>query len=86
MTKRNLMARELRLNPLYRARKGKSRREIERRADRWSRTAKHKPTKGTPGSAHGPGDLFTGRFMDAGAFDFADTLRTIFRYIRVNLA
>ncbi len=60
MTKRNLMARELRLNPLYRARKGKSRREIERRADRWSRTAKHKPTKGTPGSAHGPGDLFTG--------------------------
>ncbi|MGC8524284.1 MAG: hypothetical protein ACP5M5_08355, partial [Acidibrevibacterium sp.] len=45
-----------------------------------------KPPQGTPGSAHGPGDLFAGRFMDAGAFDFADTLRTIFRYIPVNLA
>ena len=65
MSKRNPMARELRLNPLYRARRGKSRREIEHRADRWNRAAKHKPTKGTPGSAHGPGDFFTGHFMDA---------------------
>ena len=62
MTKRNPMARELRLNPLYRARQGKTRREIEHRADRWSRAAKHKPTKGTPGSAHGPGDLVAGGF------------------------
>ncbi len=65
MTKRNPMARELRLNPLYRARTGKSRREIERRADRWNRAAKHKPTKGTPGSAHGPGDFFAGHSMAA---------------------
>jgi hypothetical protein len=74
------------LNPLYRARQGKSRREIERRADRWSRTAKHKPTKGTPGSAHGPGDLFTGCLWTLAPFVFADTMRTIFRYIPVNLA
>ncbi len=60
MPKRNPMARELRLNPLYRARRGKSRREIEQRADRWNRAAKHKPTKGTPGSTHGPGDFFAG--------------------------
>ena len=86
MTKRNPMARELRLNPLYRARRGKSRREIEQRADRWNRAAKHKPTKGTPGSTHGPGDFFAGHFMGARAFDFADTMRTIFRYIPVNLA
>ncbi len=58
MTKRNPMARELRLNPLYRARTGKSRREIERRADRWNRAAKHKPTKGTPGSPP-----WSGRFL-----------------------
>ena len=58
MPKRNLLARELRLNPLYRARRGKTRREIEQRADRWSRAAKHKPPKGSPGSAHGSGDFF----------------------------
>ena len=66
MPKRNPMARELRLNPLYRARKGKTRREIEQRADRWDRAAKHRPPKGTPGSAHGPGDLFAGKASPAG--------------------
>ena len=55
MRKRNPMARDLRVNPLYRPRKGKSLRDQEGRADRWSRAAKHKPPKGTPGSAHGPG-------------------------------
>jgi hypothetical protein len=58
MRKRNPMARELRLNPLYRARCGKTRRQAEQRGDRWNRAAKHKPPKGTPGSAHGPGDFF----------------------------
>ena len=58
MPKHNPLARELRLNPLYRARRGKTRREIERRADRWSRAAKHKPPKGSHGSAHGSGDFF----------------------------
>ena len=56
MRKRNPMARDLRANPLYRSRKGKSRRDIEQRTDRWSRAAKHKPSK-SPGSTHGPGDL-----------------------------
>ena len=55
MRKRNPMARDLRVNPLYRPRKGKSLRDQEGRADRWSRAAKHKQPKGTPGSAHGPG-------------------------------
>jgi hypothetical protein len=58
MPKRNPLARELRLNPLYRARRGKTRHQAEQRADRWSRAAKHKPPKGSPGSAHGPGDFF----------------------------
>ena len=58
MRKRNPMARELRLNPLYRARCGKTRRQAEQRGDRWNRAAKHKPPKGTPGSSHGPGDFF----------------------------
>ncbi len=78
MPKRNPMARELRSNPLYRPRKGKTRRQAEQRGDRWSRAAKHKPPKGTPGSAHGPGDLFAGRPGEGGGFalgalDFADT-------------
>ena len=60
MRKRNPMARELRLNPLYRARCGKTRRQAEQRADRWNRAAKHKPPKGTPGSDHGSGDSFCG--------------------------
>ncbi len=58
MPKRNPLARELRLNPLYRARRGKTRHQAEQRADRWSRAAKHKPPKGSPGSAHGSGDFF----------------------------
>ena len=57
MRKRNPMARDLRVNPLYRPRKGKSLRDQEGRADRWSRAAKHKQPQGTPGSAHGPGDF-----------------------------
>ena len=57
MRKRNPMARDLRVNPLYRPRKGKSLRDQEGREDRWSRAAKHKQPKGTPGSAHGPGDF-----------------------------
>ena len=58
MPKRNPLARELRLNPLYSARRGKTRYQAEQRADRWSRAAKHKPPKGSPGSAHGSGDFF----------------------------
>ena len=58
MPKRNPLARELRLNPLYRARRGKTRHQAKQRADRWSRAAKHKPPKGSPGSAHGSGDFF----------------------------
>ena len=58
MPKRNPLARELRLNPLYRARRGKTRHQAEQRADRWSRAAKHKPPKGSPGSARGSGDFF----------------------------
>ena len=61
MRKRNPMARDLRVNPLYRPRKGKSLRDQEGRADRWSRAAKHKQPKGTPGSAHGPGDFMRAR-------------------------
>ena len=57
MRKRNPMARDLRVNPLYRPRKGKSLRDQEGRADRWSCAAKLKQPKGTPGSAHGPGDF-----------------------------
>ena len=57
MRKRNPMARDLRVNALYRSKKGKSLRDREGRADRWSRAAKHKQPKGTPGSAHGPGDF-----------------------------
>ena len=63
MRKRNPMARDLRVNPLYRPRKGKSLRDQEGRADRWSRAAKHKQPKGTPGSAHGLGDFVRGRFQ-----------------------
>jgi hypothetical protein len=39
MRKRNPMARDLRVNPLYRPRKDKSLRDQEGRADRWSRAA-----------------------------------------------
>jgi hypothetical protein len=49
MRKRNPMARDLRVNPLYRPRKGKSHRGFEQRADRWSCSAKHKMAK-SPGS------------------------------------
>ena len=43
MSKRNPMARELRLNPLYRARSGPTSPQPEQLADRWNRAAKHKP-------------------------------------------
>lgn len=59
MRKRNPMAQDLRVNPRYRSRKGKSRRDLEQRTNRWSRAAKHKTPK-SPGSAHGPGDGLSG--------------------------
>ena len=62
MPKRNPMAHELRLNPLYRLRAGKTRREAEAKADRWNRAARHKTPMGSPGSEHGPGG-----FTSAGA-------------------
>lgn len=54
--KRNPVARDLLTNPLYRAKRSKSRAERAEKADRWSRRAKHKPNR-SPGTAQGPGDL-----------------------------
>lgn len=51
--KRNPMARDLLTNPLYRAKRTKSRAERALQADRWNRRAKHKrPTRSPepPGS------------------------------------
>jgi hypothetical protein len=50
ITRRNPEARELRLNPLYRARVMKSAKLQAARADHWDRRAKHKSAAGTEGA------------------------------------
>ena len=69
MPKRNPLARELRLNPLYRARRGKTRHQAKQRADRWSRAAKHKPPKGL-NRAGNPGGCFVCLSSPAPALSF----------------
>ena len=69
MRKRNAMARELRLNPLYRSHRGKGLKDRLEREDRWSRAAKHKDrghTERTPGSSRDPGDFFAASAHSAG--------------------
>lgn len=59
--KRNPMARDLLTNPLYRAKRSKSRTETALKADRWNRRAKHKASNKSPEPGHGSGDFHGGR-------------------------
>ncbi|HEX7388925.1 MAG TPA: hypothetical protein VF286_02360 [Acidiphilium sp.] len=56
--KRNPMARDLLTNPLYRAKRTKSRAERAQKLDRWDRRAKHKQSVRSPESKPGSGDFF----------------------------